>query len=274
MNDVMSDFTGEYNSALISDSKFISSGNLTVKLIYVTKNSITILHNNKQYLLRKGDVFIIFPYISYEFNITDDSEIFIIDFEPDFVEDFRRKFCEYEISSPYFSKKQTDASAIHAINELLRINVDKCETSLIKIKGWITVILGDLFFKRSLIKRNEKIDLKLIRGIIEYINEATDISDIQTSLMKQFGLSSYFLTHTFKQITNTPFKQFVTQIKLKNACRLISTTDNSMLTVVLECGFNSEQTFSRNFKKFIGISPKEYKTLQSHTGIDFSSLLA
>lgn len=227
---------------------------LNVELAYVSKGSISYTLDEKKYILGNGNILLVFPFVSHCFEVDADSELFLITFEPVFIEDFKRVFCEYNLTVPNFRKKEIEPSTFHALNQLKQTD----ERSMIKIKGWMIVILGDLFFKRTLTKKQEKIEPIFIGNILSYIKLHLSDPLLKKNLMKEFGLSDNFLSHTFKQITNTSFNQMKTIISLEYACELLSTTNYSMLSIALECGYNNTQAFTRNFKKYMGISLNEY----------------
>jgi AraC-like DNA-binding protein len=56
----------------------------------------------------------------------------------------------------------------------------------------------------------------------------------------------------------TPVR-FRTQVRLRHACRLLVETGLSIKEIALECGFDSQEYFSRQFRKYIKITPGGYR---------------
>ena len=54
---------------------------------------------------------------------------------------------------------------------------------------------------------------------------------------------------------------YVNQVRVRNACRLLKKTNDSIMEISIKCGFGSSATFNRNFRKFMGITPNEWKKL-------------
>lgn len=65
----------------------------------------------------------------------------------------------------------------------------------------------------------------------------------------------------FKSRTQKSFTEFVNEIRISFACKLLKDTDNSITDIAYECGFNNVSNFNRFFKKINKKSPREYRRL-------------
>lgn len=52
---------------------------------------------------------------------------------------------------------------------------------------------------------------------------------------------------------------FYISLKMKEACKLLRSTNLYIYEVAQQLGYQDQYYFSRIFKKVVGISPKEYK---------------
>ncbi|RZF60203.1 AraC family transcriptional regulator [Sphingobacterium corticibacterium] len=73
------------------------------------------------------------------------------------------------------------------------------------------------------------------------------------------NLSSTSFCRYFKMITNKSYFDFLTEVRLNHACRLIIDSDLTMQHIAVESGFENTSNFYRHFKKFKGITPTEYR---------------
>ncbi len=64
-----------------------------------------------------------------------------------------------------------------------------------------------------------------------------------------------FLTHTGFTVT-----AYMNYVRLKNATKLLRTTDKSVLDIALEIGYDSHEGFTKAFKKKYGVTPSEYRS--------------
>jgi len=80
-------------------------------------------------------------------------------------------------------------------------------------------------------------------------------------LSNKLGISQKNLSVAINQHFKTNFRDFINTYRLKEVkskLNAIEYNHMSILGIALECGFNSEASFYRIFKKNTGISPKEF----------------
>jgi AraC-like DNA-binding protein len=75
------------------------------------------------------------------------------------------------------------------------------------------------------------------------------------------GLNPAAFCRYFKQKTGKSFSQFVNELRISYACKLLSRSNRIVATISDDSGFNNLSNFNRQFKKFIGKSPSEYRGL-------------
>lgn len=78
-------------------------------------------------------------------------------------------------------------------------------------------------------------------------------------LSKYFYMSTYYLSHQFKEVTGFTLTNYVQMIRIQNAQQMLLITDEKITKIAEECGFTSFSQFNRVFHKFCSCSPREYK---------------
>lgn len=73
------------------------------------------------------------------------------------------------------------------------------------------------------------------------------------------NLSSTSFCRYFKMITNKSYFDFLTEVRLNHACRLIIDSDLTMQHIAVESGFENTSNFYRHFKNFKGTTPTKYR---------------
>jgi AraC-like DNA-binding protein len=63
----------------------------------------------------------------------------------------------------------------------------------------------------------------------------------------------------FTMKNNKPFSKFISEIRIKHACKLIAEEDDTIEHVCYECGFNTLSNFNKQFKEVVGQKPMDYK---------------
>lgn len=81
------------------------------------------------------------------------------------------------------------------------------------------------------------------------------------------GLNIYSFCRFFKSRTQKSFVDFVNELRITYACRLLQEKEMNISELADKCGFNHTTHFNRLFKRQKSVTPKEYrKTLQQLTG--------
>ena len=78
-------------------------------------------------------------------------------------------------------------------------------------------------------------------------------------MAKQFSISRSYLSKKFKQTTGFGFKEYLLNVRIKEACRLLLETNHSITDIAFACGFNDSNYFGDAFRRIKGISPNKYR---------------
>jgi len=109
-------------------------------------------------------------------------------------------------------------------------------------------------FTANSTKDTDKID-QVIQFILKNYKNDIYIQEIASQLnMSIASFSRYFKHHTHKTFSN-----YVTEIRISHACRLIMDSHYNISEICYLSGFENQSNFYRHFKKFTGVIPKEYK---------------
>ena len=93
-----------------------------------------------------------------------------------------------------------------------------------------------------------------------YIEENyADQNTTLTTVAEAVCLSPNHFSTIFSQECKTTFIEYLTNVRLENAKRLMRETDMKGYDIAYECGFSDPHYFSYIFKKNTGLSPREYK---------------
>ncbi|HRO47875.1 AraC family transcriptional regulator [Agriterribacter sp.] len=64
----------------------------------------------------------------------------------------------------------------------------------------------------------------------------------------------------FRMKTSKSFSDFITELRIRHACKLLSEEDGKTISQVsYECGFNTLSNFNRQFRLYIKMTPKRYR---------------
>ena len=103
--------------------------------------------------------------------------------------------------------------------------------------------------------KNSEILKKAIRFISQNYN--TDITLQKTADHVHLN-PSYFST-LFKQSTGSSFKEYLNMVRVEESKQLLSNTENPVIDIALSVGFSDQSYFSKVFKRYTGLTPREYR---------------
>lgn len=106
-------------------------------------------------------------------------------------------------------------------------------------------------------------DQKRMNDVINYIKDnyrdKVELDDL-ASLAK---MTKNSFCRYFKQKTGKTPIQFVSELRVSHACRLLKSSDMNLKEICFDSGFNSFVNFHKIFKSVTDTSPKQYKKLNS-----------
>ena len=102
-------------------------------------------------------------------------------------------------------------------------------------------------------------DEKLLDRIMECINKNLSNSDLSVDMIAdKAGISRVHLHRKMKELTGQTPHDFIRNIRLKKAAQLLTTQGMNVTEVMYACGFSNSASFSTVFKKYYGMSPRDY----------------
>ena len=66
----------------------------------------------------------------------------------------------------------------------------------------------------------------------------------------------------FKSSTGMTIFEYLNKIKIDYSCQLLLNSDRSVVNISYDCGFNNLSHFNKQFKKFIGKTPSQFRKLR------------
>ena len=109
-------------------------------------------------------------------------------------------------------------------------------------------------------KEGERMN-NVFQYLVDNFNKNITLEDIAS----QANLSPNAFCRFFKIRTKKTFSQFLLEMRVSHACKLLSETEKSIAIIYGECGFNNSSHFNRYFKLINGITPLEYR--KKHWGM-------
>ena len=157
-----------------------------------------------------------------------------------------------------------------------RTEVGKIMRQMLTEKGPGKMIL--LLQALTLISNSRETKMILPIGFQPQINEQNEdrINDVYSFTMQHFNqkihtkqiasvahLSEHSFCRYFKSKTGKTYTNFLHEIRIKHACKLLIESKLSISQIINECGFVNYANFFRYFKMLTGKTPAEYQKLNN-----------
>lgn len=99
----------------------------------------------------------------------------------------------------------------------------------------------------------------IVKQVISYLNrhfsEEIKLKDVSDMLY----INTNYLSIIFKKTMGKTFSQYLTEIRMKEACELLNHTAYSIEEVCGKVGYTDYYSFIKAFKKINGITPGKFK---------------
>ena len=218
------------------------------EFIMILDGSMTVCAGKDRYELKKGEGILIFPEQLHSLESTSSEHLLFI-FSADIVSAF------YSKHSSELPKCARITVPPHLIEEISRLDA---QSSIIKLKGTLYSLCAILDDNGEYVKR-KAVENGLLYSIFDFVENHFDKSCTLDELGNVLGYNSSYLSRYFSDATGMPFVSFVNQYRISRACHMLKNSDKTILECAYECGCTSLRSFNRNFKLYMGATPKEYR---------------
>lgn len=111
---------------------------------------------------------------------------------------------------------------------------------------------------QAVVIRNQEPD-GIITRAQDYIRQNFRKDLALEDVARAVGISPYYFSKLFKEEAGMNFSEYLTEIRIETAKRLLADRDLSIKQVCVDSGYANPNYFSRIFKKWVGITPTEFR---------------
>ncbi len=106
---------------------------------------------------------------------------------------------------------------------------------------------------------NNNRDQEFMDNLIQVIEQNLDNPQLNIAMLcRELGLSRTLLYNRITQLTNDSPNKFIRNIRLKNAANLLLSGQYTITEISYMVGIDNQKYFSRIFKEYFKVSPKDY----------------
>ena len=246
--------------------------NTFFEMVFVLEGEGKQIIKNYKLPYSKNKLFLIFPQDEHSFEIDTPGKLFFLRFNETYLKtqskEWVRKmefiFHNHNHLPGCILKTITDKPLVRALVEALireKTNPQPQQDEVLKqlINTIITIAARNILLQETVIPKNKNSvhSQPLISYIHQYIYEPKMLTT--KALAKHFNFSVTYISEYFKTQTGNSLQEYITAYKLKLIETRLRYTDMQINDIVYELGFNDASHMNRIFKKYKGISPREYR---------------
>lgn len=107
------------------------------------------------------------------------------------------------------------------------------------------------------------------KNILKYLEDHFADPNLNAAMVaEQFNISRKYVSQFLKDQTGKGFSEYVEDLRLSNAVVLLRSSDLSIMDIAINCGFTSQNTFYKSFRRRYGISPSALRQEKNKTPME------
>lgn len=139
--------------------------------------------------------------------------------------------------------------------QIARFSVERACSSVHNLREWVGEILKLYEEYVSDISKQDA----AITTVKNYIHAHLEQDLTREALAAMVYLTPDYLSHLFKRETGFSLTNYIIYERIEEAKRMLAGTDRSISEIATRCGFQNISYFSRQFRRFTGVTPREFR---------------
>ena len=102
--------------------------------------------------------------------------------------------------------------------------------------------------------------LKIVRQIISFIDKNFYLLDLSVAYVADvFNLNPVSMSNIFKNVMAQSLPDYINYCRIENAKKIMLADYSNLEELAFKVGYNNTKTLTRAFKKYVGMTPGQYK---------------
>lgn len=248
-----------------------------IEILYILEGQGKCYIEDNEYDFVRGDLFVISPYKLHKTELVDKKgfKVLVIIFNLELGEKFPNmdgidvlEFIKvnYADYSPMIKLDNTEKERLELIFDRMQTEYNSFpKTSLdylISLLHILIIEINRIYNKKITVNKKCIDEIELPQIIVEsigYINQNFKQDLNLTRIASVFHINPSYLSREFKKRTDMTVTEFLNSRRIHYARNLLAKTDLKIIEIALDSGYNNIPYFTSVFKKFVGMTPKQFR---------------
>ncbi len=164
-------------------------------------------------------------------------------------------------NKPYIAR--SDEHIAHLFSELYDKD-DQFRIAYYKVKILELLLFLSLFKEtKDIYSTASKREVELANSISSYLSSHLEERVTLETLSRMFSSSPTAIKNAFRKVYGIPLYSFSKKVRMEEAAKRIRESDDNILSIASEFGYENGSKFASAFKSVLGYSPSEYRNVFS-----------
>jgi AraC family transcriptional regulator len=100
-----------------------------------------------------------------------------------------------------------------------------------------------------------------LKQAVEYMNARLSENVSLAEVAAELGMSQFYFCRLFKQSMGMTPHAYLIQQRVERSKQLLKQAESTTLNIAIECGFANPSHFAKWFRRYTGISPKQFRMM-------------
>lgn len=231
-----------------------------LEIICVTEGTLELGVGQELYHMETGDIGLVFSDIIHHYQVfsTGVNRADYILVPPSVTGIFADTLQNSAPECPIVRAEQLGADVYQAMKAIMQIK----EGEPMILQAYVQIILARCMNKLNLVEKSSVGSNDLIYQTVSYISGNFRKQFSLEDMARDLGVSKYVLSRIFSKTFHRNFNQYLNEARLSYASARLENTNDTILDICLDSGFESQRTFNRRFKERYKMTPSAYRRNQ------------
>lgn len=234
-----------------------------IEFVYLNHGKIILDTVSNKFEMKDGDFAVIFPYSLHGYKTDSKLDYFICICPIDGIGGFRDTLMQKHVSNPIISASELHPDVKNIVYELSEISMNSnqnlSDEDDLLVDALCHLLIARTIPKLNLTTNTPGFESSFLVRVVKYMSENYMHPITIEKMATELRTNRFTLSRIFNEQLHISFPQYINSLRVENAKKLLSLTNERIIDISMECGYDNLRTFNRVFHQSTGLSPRQYR---------------